>query len=376
MIDRGIQMQKQIQEEINAGRILVVGTQGGGKTAIVTKLAARTNEKMIYEEDFGGTIETEYLKVSFNDGRFFCLLLPIGGQEKWSKLRTRFGSTAEAIIAILDSCTKEFWINSLQQAKLISSVLPYQNYPVSFVVTKRDLNDTITLYAEEFGNVIVEGIARAKQEGVTYYSRGFRIDERKFELDSEKGDIPFTQMEQIIVNSLEQKYFSGLEPGNARKGRMLLPGFSLVNCRIFSRALTLGLSIQEEVGDQMAVLGLLNDMRPTMLELDSNWTNLKRKYPKAGSEPMILDSITNEDVKKVILERLLANENDIKDFIGKITEMADLTEWRFTGSEHISIFEEEGLDKASDLIKKIMQSILESIPTEKFTLFDPIEELF
>jgi hypothetical protein len=101
-----------------------------------------------------------------------------------------------------------------------------------------------------------------------------------------------------------------------------------------------------------------------------------RKYVKAGSEPMILDSITNEDVKKVILERLLANENDIKDFIGMITEMADLTEWRFTGSEYISIFEKEGLDKASDLIKKIMQSIPESIPAEKFTSFDPIEELF
>ena len=56
--------------------------------------------------------------------------------------------------------------------------------------------------------------------------------------------------------------------------------------------------------------------------------------------------------------------------------MADLTEWCFVGSEHISIFEEEGLDKASDLIKRIMHSILESQPAEKFSLFNPIEELF
>ncbi|MFX0172031.1 MAG: hypothetical protein ACFE9L_08930 [Candidatus Hodarchaeota archaeon] len=82
-------------------------------------------------------------------------------------------------------------------------------------------------------------------------------------------------MEQIIVNSLEQKYFTGLEPGNARKGKMHLPGFSLVNCRIFSRALTLTLSKQTESGDQMAILSLLNDMRPTMLELDTNWSDLK-----------------------------------------------------------------------------------------------------
>ena len=67
-------------EEVNAGRILVVGTQGGGKTAIVTKLSARTDSQMEYQEDFSGTIETEYLKVSFDEGRFYSLLLPIGRQ--------------------------------------------------------------------------------------------------------------------------------------------------------------------------------------------------------------------------------------------------------------------------------------------------------
>lgn len=368
-------MQKQI-EEINAGRILVVGTQGGGKTAIVTKLAARTNKKMTYQEDFGGTIETEYLRVSFQDGKFFSLLLPIGGQEKWSKLRSRFGSTAEGIIIILDSCTKEFWINSLQQASSISSVIPYQNYPVSFVVTKRDLNETITQTAEEISNVIVNGITRAKNEGVTYYSRGFRVEKREFKLDNGEANIPFTQMEQIITNSLEQKYFSDLEPGNARKGKMLLSGFSLVNCRLFSRALTLALSKQEKTGEQMEILGLLNDMRPTMLELDSNWIDLIRKYPKAGSEPMIPNSITNKDIKKVILEQLLANDKDIIQFTNKLNEMADLTEWCFAGSEHISIFEEEGLDKAADLIEKIMNAIADSQPADKFTLFNQLEELF
>lgn len=369
-------MNIQGKEEINAGRILVVGTQGGGKTAIVTKLAARTDNKMEYREDFGGTIETEYLKVSFDEGKFFSLLLPIGGQEKWSKLRTRFGSTAEAIVAILDSCTKEFWVNSLQQATSISAVLPYQKYPISFVVTKRDLNDVINEEAETIGEVIVEGLARAKQEGVTYYSRGFRIAERQFKLALFETEIPFTQFEQIVVNSLEQKYFLGLEPGNARIGKMLLPGFSLVNCRIFSRALTLGLSNQAEKGDQMAILGLLNDMRPTMLELDTSWNDLIRKYPKAGSEPRIPEDLSAKDIKNVILKDLLANENDINNFEKEINNISDLTGWRYVGHEHISIFEEKGLDKAAGLIRTVMEAIKESELAEKFLLLDPIEELF
>lgn len=369
-------MEKKKTKEINAGRILVVGTQGGGKTATVTRLAARTDSSMEYQEDFSGTIETEYLKVTFDEGKFYSLLLPIGGQEKWAKLRERFGSTAEAIVTILDSCTKQFWSNSLQQATSISSVLPYNNYPVSFIVTKKDLNEAIAEEAGTFGEVIVEGIARANREGVTYYSRGFRISERRFEIEKGLDKVPFTQMEQIIVNALEQKYFTGLEPGNARRGNVLLAGFSLVNCRIFTRALTLALSYQDEPGDQIAILGLLNDMRPTLLELDTNWIDLKRKYPKAGSEPVIPEDISVDEIKKVILEKLLANESDITNFEKEINKISHLTGWRQVGWEHISIFEEEGLEKASNLVRKVMETISESEQADKFSLFDPIEELF
>lgn len=357
---------------INAGRILVVGTQAGGKTAVVTKLAARTDRSIEYREEYSGTIETEFLRVSFNDGKFFSLLLPIGGQEKWASLRSQFGSTAESIVIILDSCTIAFWQSSLQQAIALSSVLPYNNYPLSFIVTKKDLNDTIRQEAKVFGEAIVKGIFEARTTGLTYYSRGFKITERNFRVES--VDIPFSQFEQICVNALQEKYFTGLVPGDARKGKMLLGGFTLVNCRIFSRALTLGVS--NPSGDSMAILSLLNDMRPTMLELDGNWEDLHRKYPAAGEEPTISDEITAEEIEQVILKKLLASDEEINSFIAKINEMSDMTGWRHTGHKHISIFEEEGLDEAAELIKHIMESIKENEPASKFTLFEPIEELF
>ncbi|MHA2074819.1 MAG: hypothetical protein ACXACU_12250 [Candidatus Hodarchaeales archaeon] len=357
---------------INAGRILVVGTQAGGKTAVITKLAARTDRNLEYQEQYGGTIETEFLRVSFDEGQFFSLLLPIGGQEKWASLRSKFGSTAESIVVILDSCTIGFWQNSLQQAISLSSVLPYNKYPLSFIVTKKDLNETIRREAKAFGEAIVKGIFEARTTGLTYYSRGFKISERNFRVES--IDIPFTQFEQICVNALQEKYFTGLVPGDARKGKMLLDGFTLVNCRIFSRALTLGLS--NPTGDYMSILALLNDMRPTMLELDSNWEDLKRNYPDAGGEPTISDEITAEEIEKIILNKLLASDEEINSFIAKINEMAEMTGWRYTGYKHISIFEEEGLDEAAELIRYIMESIKENEPASKFTLFEPIEELF
>ncbi len=359
---------------INAGRILVVGTQAGGKTAVITKLASRSDSGLEYKEEYGGTIETEYLRVSFDEGKFFSLLLPIGGQEKWASLRSQFGSTAESIVIILDSCTIGFWQNSLQQAIALSSVLPYNNFPLSFIVTKKDLNEVIRKEAKAFGEAIVQGIIEAKTAGLTYYSRGFKITERKFRVES--SDIPFSQFEQICVNALQEKYFTGLVPGNAHRGKHLLAGFTLVNCRIFSRALTLELSNQKEKGDHMAILGLLNDMRPSMLELDNNWENLQLKYPTAGEEPKISDEITTEEIEKVILNKLLANDEEINSFVTKINEMDEMTGWRHTGWKHISIFEEEGLDDAAELIRHIMESIKDNEPASKFTLFDPIEELF
>ena len=44
----------------------------------------------------------------------------------------------------------------------------------------------------------------------------------------------------------------------------------------------------------MQILSLLNDMRPSMLELDTNWVDLLQKYPKAGAEPQI----NMDDLKK------------------------------------------------------------------------------
>ena len=368
-------MSKQREELINAGRLLVCGTQGGGKTALVTNLAARTDRSMAYQEDFGGTIETEYLKIAFDEGKFFSLLLPVGGQEKWKALRERFGSTAEGVIIILDSCTKKFWMNSLSQASGISTVIPYENYPITFVVTKRDLNETIRSEVDNFVQAILDGLEEAKTTPLTYYSRGFRITERKVEIGT-SPNIPFATLEQLIINSLEAKYFTGLVPGDARKGKTLLPGFSLVNCRLFSRALAQELC-GSTGGDQMAILGLLNDMRPSMLELDTAWNDLLRKYPKAGAEPSVdTQSLTEETLKNTILNHLLASDEDIDQFLMELDTKASITGWKISGHCHVSIFEEEGLNEASRLIKKMMEDIKDSERTAKFTLFDPIEELF
>ena len=221
----------------------------------------------------------------------------------------------------------------------------------------------------------MNGLEEAKTTPITYYSRGFRITERKVDIGGER-EIGFAALEQLIINSLESRYFTGLVPGDATKGKTLLPGFSLVNCRLFSRALAQELC-QSTGGDEMSILGLLNDMRPSMLELDTSWTDLLRKYPKAGEEPSIdVQNLSEETIRNTIIDQLIASDEDIDNFMTELNTKATVTGWKISGYCHVSIFEEEGLDTASELIKKMMEDVKNSVRTAKFTLFDPIEELF
>ncbi|MHA2333430.1 MAG: hypothetical protein ACXAEU_15515 [Candidatus Hodarchaeales archaeon] len=356
----------------SAGRILVVGSQACGKTALATKLAAKTGEKVQYREEFGGTIETEYLRVSYDSGSFFSLLLPIGGQEKWKKLRASFGEAAEAIIAVIDSTTTIFWPTSLEQAVDISPLIPYEGYPIGFVVTKEDQNVLIRNKTKEFAEVIVKGIKEAKDNGFSWWSRGYKIIERHARIDGDT--MPFSKAEQVIVNALEREYFTNVVPGSASRATQLLEGFSLVNCRMFSRALASIVS-QGQSENQSAVLSLLNEMRPTLLELDNSWENLLKKYPDAGSEPHVPVNISEAEIEEAITKKLLAGEEDIKNIGKRAKELSKETSWILEDVIHASTFTEDGLEKIAELTHRVMKKIDEGKPADKFTMLDPLEDV-
>ena len=362
-----------IDHKVNAGRILVVGSQGGGKTALATKVSALGNPNLQYKEDYGGTIETEYLKVSYDKGKFFSLLLPIGGQEKWSNLRTAFGETAEGMIVIMDSTTKLFWPTSILQARSISPRIPYEDFPTAVVVTKQDQNSVFQRELKNMCKVIVEGFDDAHKNGIKYYARGFKVVERSLAVPT--GPIPFSIGEQIIVNALEKTYFEDVVPGSASGGVRKLKEFSLVNCRLFSRALASSIAISEEV-DQNAFLSLLNDHRPTLLELDSNWEALTKRYPKAGKEPLIPENVTEKDIENAIKTKLLATDEDVTNVKTTMEKLSSETGWFIHDVVHSSVFTEEGLQNIYKMIYELLVVVQNAKLSAKFTLLDPLEELF
>ncbi len=373
-----------MQTETCAGRILVVGSQGGGKTALATQLAALSDPRAMYEESLGGTIETEYFRFSSpNQPDLFTLLLPVGGQEKWSSLRTAYGETAEGIITVLDSCTKAFWETSLKQSLALAPALPYDGFPIGFAVTKRDLNEMIADETGRISEAILAGIANAKEAGVRYYSRAGAglVIERRVDRSLLKEGLPFSAAEQLFVNVLEDLYFDGLVPGDAKKGKQKLKGLSLVNARLFARALASALSLSEDGEDEdeakkSAVLALLNDMRPTLLELDSSWDTLQRKYPTAGPEPLVPLDLTSSQIDYAIYSKLLASQSDIAEFIGRTADLTDQTSWSVQGECWAGVFEEEGLMDMAELVEGVMGAIQQNRPNRKFALLDPIESMF
>ncbi|MFQ5979267.1 MAG: hypothetical protein ACE5OZ_14160 [Candidatus Heimdallarchaeota archaeon] len=383
--DEDDQKQEQVMEAMTcAGRLLVVGSQGGGKTALATRLAALSDPKAVYEETLGGTIETEYFRFSsMKQPSLFTLLLPVGGQEKWSSLRTAYGETAEGIITVLDSSTKVFWETSLRQALMLAPALQYDDFPIGFAVTKRDLSETVDDKSGIISEVIVREMETARTGGVRYYSRAGagRVIERFIDPSLLKNAIPFSACEQIIVNALEDAFFDGLVPGDAKKGKTKLKGLSLVNARLFARALASTLSLSEDDGDdarrdQQAVLALLNDMRPTLLELDSSWGMLQRKYPKAGPEPQIPLGLAASQVDYAIYSKLLASQNDINAFLEKTTDLSSQTGWSVQGECWAGVFDERGLAEMAELVQNVMTAIQQNRPNRKFALLDPIESMF
>ncbi|MFX1511905.1 MAG: ADP-ribosylation factor-like protein [Promethearchaeota archaeon] len=365
-------------ERLSAGRILIVGSQGGGKTALASKLASITDDSVQYREEFGGTIETEYFRLEFGD--LFALMLPIGGQEKWSTLRTAYGETAEGIITVMDSTTKGFWPSSVSQAMEVSPVIPYENYPIGIVITKQDLNVLIREHLSDFSRAIVNGINNTLADaGISYHSRGYKIVERFVKISSD--NIPFSIAEQIVVNALEKEFFTQVVPGRASEGTQLLKGFSLVNCRLFSRALVSYIALivdeEKESRDQQSFLRLLNDMRPTLLELDTTWESLERRYPLAGKEPFIHASISEKEIEDIILQQLLAEEHDIEAISSNIRTLGRVSGWAVPESAiHVSIFNKEHVIMAANYMRQILNSIQEAKPAQKFNLLDPLEEIF
>jgi hypothetical protein len=378
------QQEKTMQTETCAGRILVVGSQGGGKTALATQLAALTDPRATYEESLGGTIETEYFRFSSpHQSNLFTLLLPVGGQEKWSSLRTAYGETAEGIITVLDSCTKAFWETSLRQSLALAPALPYDSFPIGFAITKRDLNEMLSNETGRISEAILGGIEYAKESGVRYYSRAGAglVIERYVDRSLLKDGLPFSAAEQLFVNVLERLYFDDLVPGDAKKGKQKLKGLSLVNARLFARALASALSLSENGEDQdeakkSAVLALLNDMRPTLLELDSSWETLQRKYPTAGPEPLVPLDLTSSQIDYAIYSKLLANQSDITEFIGRTADLTEQTSWSVQGECWAGVFDEQGLMEMAGLVTSVMVTIEQNRPNRKFALLDPIESMF
>ena len=81
-------------------------------------------------------------------------------------------------------------------------------------------------------------------------------------------------------------------------------------------------------------------------------------------------------IKDAILNNLLASEIDINDFSSELKALSSKTGWKVSGHEHLSIFEEEGLESGAALINQMMIDVKESVRVDKFNLFNPIEELF
>ncbi|MFX0115460.1 MAG: hypothetical protein ACFFB3_13000, partial [Candidatus Hodarchaeota archaeon] len=81
-------------------------------------------------------------------------------------------------------------------------------------------------------------------------------------------------------------------------------------------------------------------------------------------------------VDYAIYSSLLANQNDINEFLVRVADLAAQTGWNVQGECWAGVFEEQGLAEMAKLVQNVMMAIEQNQPNRKFALLDPIESIF
>ena len=286
------------------GKFAAVGQGGSGKTRAIAEIANYLSETPKYtwteESNLAGTLTVTPYSVSFpsnsdNGDMNKIIIADNPGQNSLEMVRlsvARAGSDYAGIIIFADALSWNFREVGITHAESIAKYLDAEDLPVAFITAKADMilkfQQTNLLHDIVF--VLTNAINQI-QEGmvVPYYNR-VKNKQESFVFFSNDGWLPFTQLEQVLINALDQEYFDNST------------GLTTMNRRIFVRSLLLGFCdyYRKEYPEYVRqysvfnaidrnLLNSLNYHRPSAFETETPWKVLaaqsrsgittKTKYP-------------------------------------------------------------------------------------------------
>ena len=315
------------------GKLGLIGSAGSGKTKFIKLLANLANKRIIYNfdenEEVSGTLNAQpYSLPLLNNER--VLILDNPGQNSLASLRSTVGDSYKGLIVVLDAIGKNFWDLGLQQCDPILEIVENPHLPIIIVINKYDLQNTLLgrkSFVDDLALLIEKTVATIEYgKKLPYFDRTTnKVEYLPFE--SPSNSLPFTQLEQVVVNGLDQHF--NLNP---------MSGFTKLNIRLLVRSLLLGYcnlyksySMLPEFKQSHADIVIPDDIqntlmyfRPTSYENKTPWSKMANK--DSAKEPLIpLENFKYANIATILKNDVIITSDDqITEFIDKSMKKYDI----------------------------------------------------
>jgi signal recognition particle receptor subunit beta len=292
----------------------ILGQGGSGKTRAIQQIANELAGKDLYpwseEKNIAGTLTvTPYalktpsgIQVVMNDNP---------GQSSLDLVRQSVamaGANYAGIVIFTDSTAWNFKEIGVQHAKLISQyITEIDSIPVLVITSKTDLHKILAAanVIDHHSSLIADTVQDiSNNQKVVFFDR-VNNQPRNFNIKhGRQNSLYFTQLEQILVNTLQVDH---------RENEY--PGFSQVNIRLYVRSLLLGFCdlVLQWMRDSRIpdiypelnafddnLINALNYYRPTSFETNTTWRQFHGE--EKNEPPLIREAFDKVSIRGVLQE--------------------------------------------------------------------------
>lgn len=357
------------------GRVAVIGPGGAGKTRSLQQVAnslAKTNKYNWSEEkNIAGTMVVTPYSLSFPPNKS-AVFNDNPGQSSLDLIRksvAQAGAHYKGLILYQDATAWNFREVGLHQAKAITEFIEdAADLPVVVITTKSDLVHQLKnpKVLNHHSRIIAEAIEKsADGDSVQFFNR-VKNQPRLFEIANFKGSFYFTQLEQLLVNTLQTDLRSNP-----------IEGMTQINLRYYVRSILMGFAnlvvdfiAESRLGEIYPELNAfdgnlvaaLNYYRPTAYETESDWEVI---HGAGKNEPIILKEILDEtSIRSIIRTFSLADKKDHDDHVKILKEEMKVgpnpdVQWHICDDTYTDTISEQGrinlINTYESLIDKIQE---------------------
>ena len=313
------------------GRIAVIGPGGAGKTRSIQEMANTLAKTRKYnwseEKNIAGTMVVTPYSLSFPPNSM-AVFNDNPGQSSLDLIRksvAQAGAHYKGIMIYQDATAWNFRDVGLIQARTITEFIEEEiTLPVAVITTKSDLVAQLSKSSilNHHAGLISDVIERTKDGFLIDFFNRVKNQPRQIELSLYKGAFYFTQLEQLLVNTIQTDLRSnpikGMTQINLRYYiRSILMGFASLVINFIAES-KLGEIYPELNAFDSNLVTALNYYRPTAYETESDWEVI---HGAGKNEPIILKEILDEtSIKSVIKTFSLATKDDHLNHINKLKE--------------------------------------------------------